>query len=235
MCGAPSASDATQCTHCGARLATIACPSCFGMIFLGSKFCPHCGEKVQRVEEDDDAKRPCPRCKTQMKAVTLGHVKVRECMDCEGLWLDTDTFNTICADSDEQSSMLGILPAAPPAAPLEFNLDAVRYVPCPVCTKLMNRVNFAHGSGIILDICKKDGVWFDRDELRHIVEFVRAGGLERAREHDLRAWEEEKRTREYRMRADAAKIGLDGSATFTHTSAAADFLDFAAKSIWRLL
>ncbi len=48
----------------------------------------------------------------------------------------------------------------------------------------MNRVNFAHCSGVIVDVCKEHGTWFDADELRRIVEFIRAGGLvtTRARE-----------------------------------------------------
>ena len=33
---------------------------------------------------------------------------------------------------------------------------------------------------MIIDVCTKDGVWFDADELRRIVEFIRSGGLEQA-------------------------------------------------------
>src|SRR5437660_7609954 len=42
-CGAAISSDAPQCQYCESKLATVACPSCFGMMFLGSKHCPHCG------------------------------------------------------------------------------------------------------------------------------------------------------------------------------------------------
>jgi Zn-finger nucleic acid-binding protein len=45
----------------------------------------------------------------------------------------------------------------------------------------MNRVNFARCSGIVVDVCKGHGTWFDRDELQQIVEFIRGGGLEAAR------------------------------------------------------
>jgi len=44
----------------------------------------------------------------------------------------------------------------------------------------MNRVNFARCSNVGVDVCKTHGTWFDRDELRRIVEFIRAGGLDRA-------------------------------------------------------
>ena len=63
----------------------------------------------------------------------------------------------------------------------------------------MNRVNFARSSGVILDICKADGVWFDREELRRVVEFVRAGGLEISRERDRKEWETAKRKKDISM------------------------------------
>ena len=237
MCGAPSASDATQCAHCGARLATVACPSCFGMIFTGSKFCQHCGAKIDRVEEHATP-RPCPRCHSALTAVSLGQTKVHECPKCEGLWIDTETFNGICADRDKQAAMLGVLPAVPPAAPVNFHLDEAFYIPCPICGKLMNRVNFAHGSGIILDICKADGVWFDRDELRHIVEFIRAGGLEISHERDREEWEAEKRAHTAAITplpsASASLLGAE-IATPSNAVAAADFLAFAGRAVWHLL
>ena len=46
---------------------------------------------------------------------------------------------------------------------------------------MMNRFNFANCSGVVLDACKPHGVWFDADELRRIVRFIRAGGLDLAR------------------------------------------------------
>lgn len=48
----------------------------------------------------------------------------------------------------------------------------------------MNRVNFAKYSGVIMDVCKEHGTFFDRDELRRIVTFIREGGLEKSREKE---------------------------------------------------
>ena len=58
----------------------------------------------------------------------------------------------------------------------------------------MNRVNFAHSSGVILDVCKTDGVWLDRSELQRVLGFVDAGGMtvSRARERE-RLVEEQRR------------------------------------------
>ena len=181
MCGAPVASlDSPSCEHCGARLATVACPSCFGMIFQGAKFCSHCGAKVERAEVEEATNEVCPRCKVDMNAVLVGNTNLRECPKCEGIWLHKAEFEKICADTEEQSALLGM------ATPLPTDLigsveEEVRYLPCPICNKLMNRVNFAHCSHVIVDVCAQHGTWFDRDELRRIVEFIRGGGLTKAR------------------------------------------------------
>ena len=193
MCGASAATDATQCAHCHARLATIACPSCYGMLFLGSKFCPHCGEKAARLAEPDDLQRQCPSCHIDLTALALGPSKIHECPQCTGLWVDVETFQQICADRDQQAAVLGGATPDPLATPLLTTLDEVRYRPCPICRALMNRLNFSERSGVIIDVCRGHGTWFDRDELRRIVEFIRAGGLEAARARDLQHWETEKR------------------------------------------
>jgi len=176
-CGAAVSSDATQCQYCGARLATVACPSCFGLAFIGSKFCPHCGKELVKPE-DLDTTLKCPRCRTErMQEVTLKDTKVLECPKCCGLWLTSATFDFICNNAERQEAVLAFDPP-PVQAPAPGG--KVLYLPCPKCGDLMNRLNFAHRSGVIIDICKKDGIWFDRDGLRHIIEFIRAGGMERS-------------------------------------------------------
>ena len=57
----------------------------------------------------------------------------------------------------------------------------------------MNRVNFGRRSGVVVDSCAKHGTWFDADELRRVVEFVRDGGLDRARAVEKEQLEEERR------------------------------------------
>ncbi|GEJ58514.1 hypothetical protein [Anaeromyxobacter diazotrophicus] len=43
----------------------------------------------------------------------------------------------------------------------------------------MNRSNFGRVSGVVIDVCRADGAWFDRGELGEIRRFLREGGLER--------------------------------------------------------
>lgn len=189
-CGAPVSSDAAQCEHCGTRLATVACPSCFGTMFVGEKFCPHCGAAAARTEVADAAPELCPRCAVTMNAVTIGKVTLRECPKCEGIWADTASLQEICADREEQAAVLG-LPAT--AAALDSQpIEVVHYIPCPVCRALMNRVNFANCSHVIVDVCAQHGTWFDRDELRRIVEFIRAGGMEKARQREIAELQQER-------------------------------------------
>ncbi len=182
-CGAPVASDATQCDHCGARLATVACPSCFGMVFVGAKFCSHCGSAISRTEVPADVVEKCPRCKVKMDEVVIGKTKLHECAKCEGIWVDTAALQQICDDREQQAAVLGMAATLPQdEIPLE---TSIHYLPCPICNELMNRVNFAHCSHVIVNVCKQHGTWLDRDELRRIVEFIRAGGMDLARREEM--------------------------------------------------
>lgn len=190
-CGAPVAADATQCDHCGSRLAVVACPSCFGMVFAGAKFCSHCGAAIARQEVEANTKMLCPRCRLGMQAVLIGKTNLLECPKCEGIWADTASLQKICSDSEQQAAVLGT--AAPvPSDESNFEMN-VRYVPCPVCNKLMNRVNFAHCSHVVVDVCQAHGTWFDKDELRRIVEFIRAGGLDVARAEQIADLQQQQR------------------------------------------
>jgi Zn-finger nucleic acid-binding protein len=153
------------------------------MVFAGAKFCSHCGAAIARQEVETVAKLPCPRCQVDMQAIVIGQTNLRECPSCEGIWADTESLQRICADREQQSAVLGGAQSLPTdVTNLERN---IRYVPCPVCQTLMNRVAFAHCSRVVVDVCREHGTWFDKDELRRIVEFIRSGGLEQARAEQI--------------------------------------------------
>jgi len=190
MCGASISSDAPQCLYCEAKLATVACSSCFGMMFLGSKHCPRCGASAATLNEVTSAGKHCPRCKSAMELKTLADTKLLECPHCLGLWLQSAAFEKICADREQQSAVLG---AATLSSDRKVADAKISYIPCPECGVLMNRANFARCSGVIIDLCKRHGVWFDRDELSRIIEFIREGGLELSRTKEKMQLEEERR------------------------------------------
>ena len=189
MCAAATSTDAPRCQYCEAILATIACPSCFAMMFVGSKHCPSCGAGAVQPNEVASAGRKCPRCQIEMQVVAIGDSKVLECAKCLGLWLNTQSFEKLCADKEQQSVVLGNATLADRS----IQQTKVNYVPCPECSQLMNRANFARCSGVIIDLCKQHGIWFDRNELSRIVEFIRSGGLEMSRAKEKNALEEERR------------------------------------------
>jgi Zn-finger nucleic acid-binding protein len=129
-----------------------------------------------------------------MGRAVIGKVTLTECAKCEGLWTDAATLQQICNDQEKQSAILGVATPLPVTAAQA--LEKVVYLACPVCAKLMNRVNFAKCSGVIVDVCRTHGTWFDKEELRRLVEFIRGGGVLRAREKEVEELERRKRSAE---------------------------------------
>jgi Zn-finger nucleic acid-binding protein len=190
QCGAAAAANSTQCSFCRARLATTACGSCFGLVFVGSKHCAHCGAAIAPIAARD-GDRACPGGCGRLRRMTLGDVELDECPGCSGVWLAQPIFHRLCAEEERRSVFLGAqLQAHRTAA---TRAQRVSYVPCPDCATLMNRVNFGKRSGVVVDSCAQHGTWFDADELRRVLEFVRDGGLDRARAHERMQLEEERR------------------------------------------
>ena len=205
-CGAPAAPDATQCGYCGSRLAVVACPSCFGSMFVGAQFCPHCGTKIAAPDSVEGESLKCPGCSGDMHPVKLGATPMHQCDQCGSAWLAPADFAALCGDREARGTVMtslgaGGVAATPPDA------GKIRYVHCAVCNKIMNRVNFGKSSGVIVDVCKNHGVWFERDELRGVLQFVANGGIDR-----MRASEAERKA------SQSTAIGLDPSLTITRST-----------------
>lgn len=182
-CGAAVPADAPQCPYCQAQLATVACPECFAMASLSAVHCPKCGAGLAvRTPAAADGSA-CPACQQAMVRERVGDLEVLACRACGGLWLDRAVFEQLGASAERQGAVLGALPApATAAAPPQAQ---VCYRPCPACGERMNRVNYAKRSGVVLDVCKPHGIWFDQDELRRVLTFIAGGGLDRARARDI--------------------------------------------------
>lgn len=82
---------------------------------------------------------------------------------------------------------------------------------CPSCFGMVFR-----GSEFfsVIDICKQHGIWFDRDELRRVIEFIRAGGIDKAREKQLE-------------KLDRERARLEQMRSSTTSSANSDLTPFA--------
>ncbi|MEO6391350.1 MAG: zf-TFIIB domain-containing protein [Pyrinomonadaceae bacterium] len=201
-CGAAVSSDRTLCQFCNSRLKTQACPECLGLMFIGSKHCSHCGAKTVTPDTGAADAGDCPRCKTRLTALEVEEVTVQECTSCGGLWSASDTFESICQNSEKQSVVLNFT-----ARRIEYMAtpSKISYVPCPRCKQLMNRSNFARASGVIIDLCKPHGVWFDADELPKIIEFIRKGGIEMARQRERLELKEERE----RLESDKRTVSME--------------------------
>jgi Zn-finger nucleic acid-binding protein len=198
QCGAAADSDATSCAFCHARLATVPCSHCFGLVFIGSKHCGHCGTAMVSPDHVADSPHSCPRGCGALRAIQLGGVDLEECGTCVGMWVRQGVFQRLYSEEERGSVVLG--PELNEHQMRGGAVETVRYIPCPECGKLMNRINFAKRSGVILDCCAKHGTWFDADELRRVVEFIRGGGLDQMRSHEREYLAEERRLLEVKQR-----------------------------------
>ena len=176
-CGAPADSDARACVYCHAHLATVSCSRCSATAFAGMKHCPACGAFLARATAPEETpERACPRCSGRLDPIQLGTHRLRECVDCAGVFIDNRTFLAIC--HDRESIAQEVAERTRPGAS-DDSVVRVGYVRCPECEGLMNRVNFARVSGVVVDVCREHGTWFGAGELRRVVEFVERGGIPR--------------------------------------------------------
>lgn len=129
--------------------------------------------------EKPKSKRICPRCHIPLQVIDLRlgeKFYIERCEDCLGLFfdpgelealLDKTVTNVYEIDRQRLAEIQNVKRSS------EYPLS---YIDCPVCGKLMNRINFGSGSGVIADKCRDHGLWLDGGELRQILEWVKAGG-----------------------------------------------------------
>jgi Zn-finger nucleic acid-binding protein len=80
---------------------------------------------------------------------------------------------------------------------------------------------------VIIDLCKQHGIWFDRDELSRIIQFINAGGLDASRSREKSALEEERRRlRQEQLTVDKAR----SSSTFGFADSDSDRINGIASA-----
>jgi Zn-finger nucleic acid-binding protein len=99
----------------------------------------------------------------------IDDARVHECPRCGGIFVPPEALAEILTRAEVVG---GFSPRPSPSA-----LGAVTYVSCPLCHKTMNRVNFGKVSGVIVDVCRQHGSWFDGGELTRVVAFAASGRL----------------------------------------------------------
>jgi Zn-finger nucleic acid-binding protein len=172
-------------------VATCRCPACLAWNLAGAEHCQACGE---RLGTDDGPGKPaeglhCPRCTRGLAARRYAELEVEECDGCGGLFLTPGMLDRVVRCRDQSTGLRLALPQPKP-----FLEQEVRYLLCPACDKLMNRQAFGRISGVVVDVCRSHGVWFDAGELTQVMQFVERGGLERAREREAEERSEQVRS-----------------------------------------
>ncbi|MGD2088174.1 MAG: zf-TFIIB domain-containing protein [Candidatus Aminicenantes bacterium] len=163
------------------------CRNCGAPLPANSLVCPYCKTRHdvdlkgihRHTVETPESDRICPRCNQPMPTIDLkigGKFLIERCPQCLGLFFDPGELEALLDQSvshvyDVDYSRLQEL------SRLKRHQDyPVTYIKCPVCQKLMNRINFGAQSGVIIDKCRHHGVWVDGGELRQLMEWTKAGG-----------------------------------------------------------
>lgn len=203
-CGAAVEYDARSCTYCRSAIATVPCHRCLQLSPIGASHCAACGAELGLAPAPEQDELHCPACSPPLKGAgqeaeatgtTAGvalerylvpaddnapeHI-LRDCPSCGGQFLEPDVLKRLLV-----AQPVFRLPGERLPAPEPRSAGVVRYLPCPVCQKLMNRSHFGGASGVIVNRCGKHGLWLDRGELPRILRFVAAGGLDLEREREL--------------------------------------------------
>lgn len=185
-CGNTCPAMVRICPHCDVRLDNVRCQRCFSLQSPGAFSCARCGSALELEPLLAPTDAPCPRCSLPLEVSPGDDSRVHECPRCGGMFVPREALaDLLCSaelggahrDAPPLRSSTGVASAEVGLRPL----DEIRYIPCPQCHTTMNRVNFGKVSGVIVDVCKRHGTWFDAGELTRVIGFAALGGLERTR------------------------------------------------------
>lgn len=218
-CGAGVAPTASDCAHCNHHLLLKGCPRCLSRVFHGHKHCPDCGSELSvAASMEITAERKCPRCEHAMSPRLVADVVIDECMQCRGLFLDQVAVQRVITDRKQSraEALLGSLPTTVTADRPEKQSGKL-YIKCPVCKTVMNRRLFGAGAGVVVDVCRAHGTFFDVGELPVILNYVQQGGLEKSEKKEIE-----------RLRETARREQQD--AAYAQARAASSTRDYAGMS-----
>jgi Zn-finger nucleic acid-binding protein len=229
-CGATVASADPACGFCGTpierdeRLRSRLCASCCARSASDARFCTACGRAFESAGVEADPALPnCPVCRIGLHAQRVAEFELAECRGCHGLWIPHPGFDALVERALElrRKALASPEPAANPrVSKANPHAQTVRYLRCPACSEQLARRNFRRSSGVILDVCRRCGVWLDAGELEAIAGFLARGG-----ETSPAFREEEQRCEVERIRlAERAKLEIDAAGTTIRGSTLAELL-----------
>ncbi|MFW6066907.1 MAG: zf-TFIIB domain-containing protein [Myxococcota bacterium] len=131
---------------------------------------------AKEKERRPGQKLRCPRCAIPAHALWLGPAEIDLCRTCAGMWFDRGELALVQKASEDEEIHRGIVEALKELRTFGRSGRQRTYLPCPVCTEPMKRVNFAKISGILLDRCPIHGTWASHDDAVRIFELLEDGG-----------------------------------------------------------
>lgn len=119
----------------------------------------------------------CPEDGKPLVGVALerAHGTVHRCESCHGVWVERELIERLekqLASGPPPPSAVGLPAEARGLPPPNQSLARDFHLPCAVCDALMD---VKAGGGVVLDICREHGIWFEAGELEPFVTWVRAG------------------------------------------------------------
>ena len=169
-----------KCSHCSAPLpkSGIICSYC------GSRNNIDLVDVKKFINLRPDLNRTCPVCHIQMQTINAGKklpLYIERCESCYGIFFDINELEAMIEKSVKGSRNVDLIKLAKISEHPRY-VDIIVYRKCPVCAQTMQRKNFMGRSGVITDLCVEHGVWLDSGELRHIMEWVKTGGIEKIKQ-----------------------------------------------------
>ncbi|HEY6079710.1 MAG TPA: zf-TFIIB domain-containing protein [Polyangiaceae bacterium] len=178
VCGAFARDQERSCRHCSTLLATLRCGHCFELSFPDDLHCRGCGAELGLGPLAEQSRLVCPDCQRPLEAFSAESGTLHACQSCGGQLVSHGLLRALLETREVLGRTVASVVDAPRGNPLT---SPVRYRPCPACSQLMHRRNFGSTSGIVTDVCSLHGSFFDAGELPRVLEFVRRGGLQRAK------------------------------------------------------
>ena len=163
------------------------CSNCSAPLPPNSITCEYCGSRNDidlkginyYTTHECESERTCPRCSIGLITIDLkinGKFLIERCDQCLGLFFDPGELEALLEATVANVFTINRNELDCINSTMRGNEYGVFYIKCPICANLMNRVNFGAKSGVIVNRCKDHGVWLDGGDLRHLFEWMKAGG-----------------------------------------------------------
>lgn len=196
------------------------CANCSAPLPTGSITCDYCGSRNDvdlkginyYTTNEPESERICPRCNIPLKTIDLkveGTFLIERCDQCLGMFFDPGELEALLQATVKNVFVIDRTRLEALGSGRRAEDYPSFYINCPICGKMMNRINFGAKSSVIVDTCKDHGIWLDGGELRQLAEWMKAGGqlLDQERQEERKKQEAKAELQLKKERAQSAAAG----------------------------